>query len=122
MFLFFAGKFIFMSMKAEPYSKIISCDWGTTNLRLRLVELQNLQILATVSSSLGIAETHSQWKHKGGDREQFYLQELTREIGLLETEVGYNLHGVPVFLSGMASSTLGIRELPYAKLPFDING
>ncbi|RYG06198.1 MAG: 2-keto-3-deoxy-galactonokinase, partial [Chitinophagaceae bacterium] len=38
------------------------------------------------------------------------------------TEVGYNLHGVPVFLSGMASSTLGIRELPYAKLPFDING
>ncbi|MET0242493.1 MAG: 2-dehydro-3-deoxygalactonokinase [Flavitalea sp.] len=122
MFLLLAGKFIFMAMKTEQYSKIISCDWGTSNLRLRLVELPALKIIATVTSSLGIAETHNQWKQRGGEREQFYLQELSKEIGLLETEAGYNLHGVPVFLSGMASSTLGIRELPYAKLPFEING
>ena len=38
-------------------------------------------------------------------------------------ESGINsLQGIPVFISGMASSSLGMHELPYAELPFKMEG
>lgn len=32
------------------------------------------------------------------------------------------MQGIPILLSGMASSSIGIRELPYAQLPASLNG
>jgi 2-dehydro-3-deoxygalactonokinase len=37
--------------------KFLSCDWGTTALRLRLIEAKSLQIIAEQSTKQGISNT-----------------------------------------------------------------
>ncbi|RZK46197.1 MAG: 2-keto-3-deoxy-galactonokinase, partial [Pedobacter sp.] len=100
----------------------LSCDWGTTNFRLRLVEPNGLSIRAEVSSHQGIAMVHSGWKNAGNDRETFYSSILREAVIQLQERTSTNLTGLPLLISGMASSSLGIRELPYAGLPFDAMG
>lgn len=98
----------------------ISGDWGTSTLRLRLVQSEPFRILEEVSSAGGIAATHEAWMDRGGDRYSFYLDRLHETLGLLSGDV----EGVPMLLSGMASSSVGIEEVPYAVLPFrlDVEG
>ena len=40
----------------------------------------------------------------------------------MEQQQGRSLNGTTVVLSGMASSSIGLVELPYSKLPFRTNG
>ncbi|MEL6924844.1 MAG: 2-dehydro-3-deoxygalactonokinase [Bacteroidota bacterium] len=103
-------------------SAILSCDWGTSQLRLQLVELETGAVLSKCKSNVGIKKMHKQWKKAGGDRASFFLQGLKVMIEELVGKVGHPLPQVPIVMSGMASSSLGLRELAYAKLPFDLNG
>ena len=43
-------------------NKFISCDWGTSNLRLRLVDGDNRSVLKEMETSEGIASVHQSWK------------------------------------------------------------
>lgn len=105
--------------------QFLSCDWGTTSFRLRLVNTDTLQTLAEVKSEQGIAATHRQWQEQGAiaaDREAFYLAIIKENITALGKKAGAGLKGLPVVLSGMASSTIGLLDMPYKVLPFSLDG
>lgn len=97
----------------------LSVDWGTTNFRLRLVEKSSQLVIERNFAEHGIGELHSQWQHEGGDRENFFLHFLKSRISDLFTEIPDQ---ITIVVSGMASSELGIRPLPYGALPLTNEG
>lgn len=99
----------------------ISCDWGTSSFRLRLVKLASLEVLATVSSAQGIASVYAQYQEQAAvERTRFYGDVLLEHVDELEKQVGYSLKGLPIVLSGMASATIGMIDLPYKTIPYKI--
>jgi 2-dehydro-3-deoxygalactonokinase len=106
-------------------SLFLSCDWGTSSFRLRLVNAENYQIIAERVSKDGNAKVFEKWLEEGKpekDRVTFYLAIVREQVRDLEKEQGGSLTGLPLVISGMASSTIGMTELPYKKLPFKIDG
>src|SRR4051794_40572910 len=103
-------------------STFISGDWGTSRLRLRLVRSDPLGIRAEAASDVGIGRVFADWQASGRaeDRADVYLRALAPTLERLRDEAGSDLRGVPIVLSGMASSTVGLRELPYTSTPFDL--
>lgn len=97
----------------------LSVDWGTSNFRLRLVDKLSLQVIKESNSPMGVKPLYLKWQQDGGDREFIFLDFLSQQIGELQSDLPQNIE---IVISGMASSSIGIRELPYAPLPFDING
>ncbi len=96
----------------------LSCDWGTSSFRLRLVNATTQEILDEIVSKQGIAETYQNWRamrQLETGRIGFYANILRGAIqqfsNLIDSET-------PIILSGMASSTMGLHELPYQKFPF----
>ena len=55
-------------------------------------------------------------------RLSFYLDIIQEHIIALEKKAGLALDGVPLLISGMASSSIGLKLLPYHKMPFSIDG
>jgi 2-dehydro-3-deoxygalactonokinase len=103
--------------------KFISCDWGTSSFRLRLIETASQTVLAEVSTGQGIAAIYTLWNNsKMTDRFSFYSEILSVNIITLQKQYGQSLTGVAVVVSGMASSGIGMLQLPYKKIPFDKNG
>ncbi|MEI3802516.1 MULTISPECIES: 2-dehydro-3-deoxygalactonokinase [unclassified Chitinophaga] len=100
----------------------LSCDWGTSSFRLRLVEAGSLSIIAEEKSGAGIAATYQQWQQTSLPREDFFASVINRQIDILAGRTGISLQDVPVVLSGMASSSIGMVELPYRELPFSLSG
>lgn len=97
---------------------ILSCDWGTSNFRLRLIDTAARLCVAKIESDKGNALIFNEWKSQQvSDRVQFYLEYLKQAIDNLNVQ-----DDLPVLISGMASSTVGMKELPYADLPFELNG
>lgn len=111
----------------NPDEKIfLSCDWGSSRFRLRLVDAKAGNVLAEMQSDEGIAATYSGWKETGQAeirRFAFYCSVIQKHIGLVEQKLNQQLtNNTPVIVSGMASSTLGMKELPYKAAPFFVNG
>lgn len=105
---------------------LLSCDWGTTSFRLRLVDWNSGRVLGEQLQPSGIAKTFDAWKvaqrQSGIGQEAFFFQFLQSQVkGLAQTR-SLSLAGVPMVLSGMASSSIGLAEVPYAHLPFSLNG
>ena len=103
----------------------ISCDWGTSNFRLRVANRENLQILEELRSDLGISAVFQQWQQTGKEvatRLPFYQAILLGQIKQLSSRSALALEGLPLIISGMASSSLGMLELPYTELPLGISG
>jgi 2-dehydro-3-deoxygalactonokinase len=104
--------------------KFISCDWGTSNLRLRLVERDSRSVLKEIETNEGIASVHQSWKNDpaGTDRYLFYQSVLKKHIDQWRDEDSASLKNMPILISGMASSTIGIVELAYAAMPLKADG
>jgi len=103
----------------------ISSDWGTSSFRLRAVEYPSGKVLGSVQTDYGITAAFSDWQRSELPEQQragFYRSILYRAIDDLQRQHALDLHGAPVLLSGMVSSSLGIQELPYHPLPFDVSG
>lgn len=103
----------------------LSCDWGTTNFRLRLVDTSNNEVVSEITSQEGIARTFQAWKASDmpeNERVRFFKNFLKQQITVLENQSQRNLVGLDIIISGMASSSIGLLELPYVTLPFDLNG
>ena len=98
----------------------LSCDWGTTRFRLRLAELESGQILAEATSDAGAATLAAE--HLPAERPEAYRNVLLGGIEGMQRACDHDLTKLPVIISGMASSSLGWCELPYAKLPFALSG
>jgi 2-dehydro-3-deoxygalactonokinase len=103
----------------------ISADWGTTHLRLRIVDKDRRRVIHEVKSPDGIAATHEQWRESGQGQEKrlaFYQTVLLRQIRRLQPPTELSLQDLPVIISGMASSSVGMMELPYQPVPYDVGG
>lgn len=97
----------------------LNCDWGTSRFRLRIIETATQSILAEQSSEDGVASLSAEGTEH---REQRFRELLERQIERLSREVGKTLVQTPIAISGMASSSIGWRDLPYATLPFPLSG
>ncbi|MEX6686194.1 2-dehydro-3-deoxygalactonokinase [Danxiaibacter flavus] len=109
----------------QPTQSILSCDWGTSNFRLRLVDTDSNSTIAEFESQSGITQTYQQWKEAGekpDTRLEFYLAQIRNGIEALEKQQNIQLKNVPVVISGMASSSIGMIELPYKDVPFLVDG
>ena len=77
-----------------------------------------MEVSAELKTNEGIAETHQQWLAAGrpeAERIDFFRRKLGDAISRLSEGIGKNM---PVILSGMASSNIGLAELPYQDFPF----
>ncbi|MEO7414984.1 MAG: hypothetical protein ABIZ81_16715 [Opitutaceae bacterium] len=102
-------------------SRFLSCEWGTPMLRVCLVESPALDVRAAVESSDGIAPVYARWSEFEGKRPSrgtFYRSYLRERIAALENTIDGKLAGVPMVVSGMASSSIGMGGHPLQKNPF----
>jgi 2-dehydro-3-deoxygalactonokinase len=98
--------------------RFLSCDWGTSRFRLRLVDRTTLRILAQHGTDDGIQSIAA--IHPAGDARRTALGRVLA-AGIAAVHADRNPE-IPVVISGMASSTLGWHSLPYARLPAEISG
>jgi 2-dehydro-3-deoxygalactonokinase len=106
--------------------KFLSCDWGTSSFRLRLVNTADKSVTHEHFSDFGIKEAYKAWNDantlQDQDRQQFYLNHIREAVKALEGISGEDLDGWMIICSGMVSSSVGIKELPYASVPFPTSG
>ncbi len=102
---------------------ILCCDWGTSSFRLRLVDASDYSVIAEHQSGEGVAGTFKSWQAAGSpNRFDFYAAKLKAAIEQLSGDSSLDLSDIPVIVSGMASSSIGMEEIPYAPLPFAADG
>ena len=97
----------------------VSVDWGTTNFRLRLADRTSGEIIQEFKSDQGVLKVYDKFvKQQEISQKDFFASYL------LTTLSGFYIEtlDLPIVLSGMASSTIGLQELPYAEFPFDQEG
>ena len=102
----------------------LSCDWGSTAFRLRLVSMQDDAILAQVLSGKGATVLAAELPPGANvsAREAAFALHIEENIDLLQAQAGIDLAGAPVVISGLATSAHGWVELPYAGVPFSVDG
>ncbi len=101
-------------------NSFISCDWGTSQLRLRVVRRPECQIVAEVESDQGVAQLAAQATPV--ERPTRFGAVLATALDRLAAAHGLPLDDLSVVISGMASSSIGWQELPYARLPLALDG
>lgn len=104
-----------------PY--FLSCDWGTSSFRLKLIESDTGRVVTAVEDSTGVKEMYNRWSVYRGSlsRIDFYQLFLKDKIEELERKSPVAFNHPPILLSGMASSSIGLKELSYSPLPFKLN-
>jgi len=105
--------------------KFLACDWGTTTFRLRLIDEATCSVIAERRSQQGISDTYNRWKQTNTGPESrpgFYLPVINEAISQFEKDLAVSLDHIPVVISGMASANIGMVELPYANIPFSMDG
>lgn len=102
-----------------------SGDWGTSTFRLRLVDANTASVLSEVKTDHGIAAAYKSWKQVNRPEDerisfyQAYLFEQLKKITNTFIDASYN---APLILSGMVSSSIGMKQLSYKQLPFKCDG
>jgi 2-dehydro-3-deoxygalactonokinase len=108
----------------SPLPHFFSCDWGTTTFRLRLVQWEGRRVLdewredggvKAVIASLGDDVTPRR-------REEAFARFLGERLEALCQRHNLVASESRVIVSGMASSSVGWQELPYATTPFPLDG
>jgi 2-dehydro-3-deoxygalactonokinase len=87
------------------------------------VDQNDGKILESVANDNGTKKVYEAWqstKNTGG-RTKYFQTFLERQITKLQSKLTQNIHPWPLLISGMASSSIGMKELPYGTLPFRID-
>ncbi len=101
----------------------ISCDWGTSAFRLRLINADTKVVFGEIKTEQGIAAVFDEWKkNQPAERFSFYRNIIADGILKLEQKCNRSLANTGIVISGMASSGIGMMNLPYRQLPFQIDG
>jgi 2-dehydro-3-deoxygalactonokinase len=97
----------------------ISCDWGTSNFRLRVVETSSLKIVAEHKTNQGIKSLHEKITMQTAKKQtDFFADYLSTEISKLPKKYRNHI----VVTAGMASANIGLYEMEYADFPLNGNG
>ena len=100
-------------------NSFISVDWGTTNLRIRFVSNPDLHIQGEFFYDNGLKKMNKIWeesKKKFPNRKKYLLDKL---IEYLDKTLFEHVNFKNIIISGMASSSIGVQELDYSKIPFN---
>jgi 2-dehydro-3-deoxygalactonokinase len=110
--------------KRSVPAHFVSCDWGTTSFRLRLARTDDAGVLEEITSADGVKETfnHLPPNCPRAERERAFRTVLQQRLAELRQRARLNPDPLPIVISGMASSSVGWRELPYAPVPFSLDG
>ena len=104
---------------------ILCCDWGTTSFRLRLTNLK-ADVIAETHSEKGILFYHNHWLSQNDDnlerRFDYYLQYIQSQIREIHHGLEIDIATLPLVISGMAISSIGMINMPYENLPFSVAG
>lgn len=93
----------------------ISCDWGTSNFRLRLVRSESLEIMNEFKTDQGIKTLYASYlEQQEFNQKDFFSNYLLNQIQRLPNEHQGHL----IIAAGMASSNIGLYELEYSEMPF----
>src|SRR5687768_637903 len=95
--------------------KLLSCDWGTSSFRLRLI--QDGEVVREFTDTTGCRTIFD--AHPGNDRPEAFENHLRSTVSEILADSD---SAVPLVISGMASSTIGWMELPYAEIPLNLDG
>lgn len=101
----------------------LSCDWGTTSFRLRWVNGVDLSVVREVRNGDGVRVVHGRLSEAGSASDTAARRAAFTGVvvdGI--RELGEVPSGTPVVISGMASSTVGWRELAYGRIPCGLDG
>jgi len=102
---------------------ILCCDWGTTSFRLRLTNLK-ADVIADTHSEKGILVHHNHWLSQKDDnperRFDYYLQYIQSQIGEIRHNLDIDIATLPLVISGMAISSIGMMNMPYENLPCSV--
>lgn len=103
-------------MVSKPGSDVfVSCDWGSTSFRLRLVEFETRRVLAEQQAANGIKTFAAlSSPERASAMSSFLADRLAAWENVATT--------TPIVISGMASSNVGWAELPYTRTPFPLDG
>lgn len=103
---------------------ILCCDWGTTSFRLRLTNL-DAEVIAETISDKGILSHYNDWVNQSDENQDrrfdFYLQYIKSQIDQMQPTLNIDLVKLPLVISGMATSSIGMINLPYENIPFAVN-
>ena len=106
------------------HTQFFSCDWGTSSFRLRRVRVSNGQVLHEIREPTGIRDLFSDIPNASREARDERFGSFLRDRLIVAmdpaAEIGSPIP--PVLLSGMASSSVGWRELAYADVPFSLDG
>lgn len=103
----------------------LSCDWGTTSFRLRWVSGPERHVKWETKVPMGVKALDERARERGVDlplgRQSVFEGFLRDQLGTL---AGHAIpeRPLPLVISGMASSSVGWHELPYARTPFPLDG
>ncbi len=100
--------------------QFISCDWGTSNFRLRLVDAETLNVIAEHTSSTGVKKLYAAYKESNTTQSQtsYFVAYLKTQI----KELPISGAMPKIVASGMATSSIGMVELPYVDMPINFTG
>src|SRR5262245_3464048 len=105
--------------------EFLSCDWGTTSFRLRRVAAPDCTVIREIREPSGVKSLYEEAMRREAEieaaRGDVFARFLNRQLEVLLTD-RIPEHKLPLVISGMASSSVGWRELPYAKTPFPLDG
>jgi len=87
---------------------------------MRAISVSPWQLLSEYRSGDGTASIAAHYQ--GAERPHAFATILAEGLVPLTTQQGEQLVGAPIVISGMASSSIGWRELPYASLPISLDG
>jgi len=104
----------------------LSCDWGTTSFRLRRVAGPDRAVIREIREQAGVKSLYEEALRSGegieAARANVFARFLNRKVEALLAGEKTPERKLPLVISGMASSSVGWRELPYAKTPFPLDG
>ncbi|MEZ4776832.1 MAG: 2-dehydro-3-deoxygalactonokinase [Bacteroidia bacterium] len=104
--------------------QFLSCDWGTSSFRLLLVNAESGEIIHSLYTQEGVGVLFRHWQglNTTEDKETFFLHYLGKQVTSFHALAGSGFSPEKIIISGMASASIGMRELPYATLPFSLDG
>lgn len=106
---------------------LLACDWGTSSFRLSLYNNFEDRVAGEVLSEEGIAKMHKLWQElslQNGtvSKPALFRQYLKKQVAKLSGQISTRLDNIPILISGMASSSIGMEDIPYATVPFALDG
>ncbi len=102
-------------------SLLFSCDWGSSSFRIKLVSVADRIEVASLETNQGVVRLTEELISED-ERKQRLMRVLEEAVLALGTQTGESVQHIPIVISGMASSTIGLTTLPYAPVPFPLGG